>query len=171
MIYEYACPRGHKTEEVLPVAMRDEPGPCPCGAVRSRLVSKPAKFVMPEHMTDENISANARHREWLASDQARAMNLERVGEDPDGPDQDPIEQGDPLELFDTLDQAAETRSPHYVESAAAALGLPPADVVDRISRAERAGTAEGTMAALAGADEADPIIDSLDSALEVERAS
>jgi hypothetical protein len=39
---------------------------------------------IPEWMSDENIAANNRHREWLKTPEAKALDLDRVSEDPDG---------------------------------------------------------------------------------------
>lgn len=172
MIYEYTCPSGHRTEEILPVALRDTSSPCHCGARRTRLVSKPSAFIMPQHMSDENISSNARHREWLKTPEARAMNLEPTGEDPEGPDDQAAQIGtDPMGIFDVLDEVANTRNPHHVETAAAMLDTTPEDVVERVSAAERTTTMAGALTALRGSDtDTDPVASRLDAAMEATSA-
>jgi hypothetical protein len=84
-VYEYECAAGHRTAELVGMTSdgRTPGGSCFCGLSRQRVVSR-AIGRIPPWMTDENIAANGRHREWLKTPKAKAMDLERVSEDPEG---------------------------------------------------------------------------------------
>jgi putative FmdB family regulatory protein len=64
-------------------SIKDEPlATCPtCGApVRRQVAGGLAINDLPAYMSDENINSRARHREWLNTPQAKAMHLERAGD-------------------------------------------------------------------------------------------
>jgi putative FmdB family regulatory protein len=65
-------------------SIKDEPlAVCPtCGApVKRQVGGGLAINDLPAYMSDENINSRSRHREWLGTSQAKAMDLERAGDD------------------------------------------------------------------------------------------
>ena len=72
-----AC--GARADELVPT-LSTAPGPCSCGGARTKAFSLPIVVQRP-WMTDEAIAGNNRHREWLRTPAAKAMNLEKVGDE------------------------------------------------------------------------------------------
>ncbi len=69
---------------------------CPnCQGDRSK-VFRPPMVIIPPWMTDAGISCNNKHREWLKSDEAKKMNLERNTNEVAPPPREPVLE--PVEL-------------------------------------------------------------------------
>lgn len=73
------CPRCEKTEPELVATLATPPEPCACGGERRKAMSLPIVSI-PAWMTDDGIRANARHAQWLKTPEAKAMHLERTGD-------------------------------------------------------------------------------------------
>ena len=82
--YLYECRRGHRFERVQ--SIHDSPlKRCPeCGSKAARVMLGGLRInQLPAYMSDSNINSRARHREWLKTPAAKAMNLERDGDSDD----------------------------------------------------------------------------------------
>jgi hypothetical protein len=86
-VIEFECGSGHRTSELVGMTMDsidpEEPGPCPCGKDRRRVQSR-AIGIIPPWMSDSGIESNKRHKDWLKTPEAKAMDLDKDrSEDPD----------------------------------------------------------------------------------------
>ena len=81
MLYAFSCECGHEQDEFIPMAERNTA--CvecsACGKQMRRVVTLPnaagPSTFIPPWMQDNNISGNARHREWLKTKKAKDMDL------------------------------------------------------------------------------------------------
>lgn len=74
VLYDLECPNCGPMTDFAPAG-----GPypvCPvCGMTRTKIFSTPAVWVAP-WLRDENRKGVLKHREWLASDEAKKMDLQ-----------------------------------------------------------------------------------------------
>lgn len=71
-LYEFRCACGERFDEFVPVGTKT--AKCACGLDAERVFSVPS-VVIPAWMSDDAMDGRRKHREWLASKEAKAMDL------------------------------------------------------------------------------------------------